>query len=87
MKQLLKEHEVKYIVRRRTEKEIAAVPRNFKIIPHGGYAEIRMLSFFSSSAASRFVKRFINRPSIVDAGFEDKDAVNLIWQSQIDQNL
>lgn len=88
MKQLLKEHEVKYIVRRRTKKEIGFLMRTFEITPHGGYAEIRMLGFFSGRDAARLLsKRFINRPTVVDAGFEDKDAVNLIWQSQIDQNL
>jgi len=88
MKQLLKEHEVKYIVRRRTKKELDFRMRTFEITPHGGYVEVRIVGFFSSSSAQNLIDKTVLKPPVtVDAGFEEKNAFNLIWNPTSTQNL
>jgi len=85
MKQLLRRHEVRYIIHQQARKQYyrRASSKNFTFEPHGGYVELRIHGSFTDSAAADFRDKFMNPPSPVDAGYEASDVVNLLWQSSL----
>lgn len=86
MKQLLKQHELEYIVRHRTIKKFGFCKRPVQVIPHGGNVEVRILGNLSELLAQKIIdKTVLTPPCAVDAGFEHQDLFNLIWNPTITQ--